>query len=1088
MNPCPSLLVLALATGGPAGDDARSVLLDGVASIAAPGVPGSVCAFGPEAFVVVAGPDGVPVIAAARAGPGSPDDKGRADGKGRAVALGHDGFLEAETLAAADTGRLLANAVRWAAGGKGQARVACPGRSGLVEPFARLGIRAEDTEELAGFDCVIVGGGDALTRAREEQLGRFVRGGGGLLVAATGWGWQQQAPGALLARDLPGNRLLVPFGLAFGLETAPGEEGRLATHPPPGALSHAGAALAALEQGALDPGPEREGALARVRAALACLPDHEPLLVLPLRRRLEGGDPPAGFLAELSAAHAARGWRPLGERWGEWHVLGPIPHPQGARDVRPSHPPEKELLALAHDGPGPDLEARHGTRERLAWTPAEAAGDGRELDAGTLRLDAAWPPADAERAAAYLYRCVELDQPLTLACRLGSDDGLRFWCNGELLAERNDSAGIEVDELPLELALPAGVSHLVAKVTNEDGVFGFRLRLDRPRDQRAVDGAIDRGVAYLLERQQVDGSWEGWPEYGPGYTAFCAYTLMKCGVPAEHPAVRRALAFVASRPAAHTYSQACVVLALAEARTPAALAALEEEVASLVAMQERAGLFSYPVHPGHGGTSPDLSNTLVAALAFRAAAAKGVDVDEEVWRRLIDGALSCWQGEDDVRARRGEPQPAGFSYATEGHPTGSMTTAGISVLHVAREALGGRVDRRLEKRLDDVVERSLSWLERHWTWSENPGDASFHYFFLYGVERLGSLLRREAIGGVEWYWSGAEHLLRHQAANGGWRTEGGGDEKYDTPLALLFLARATAPTSGTRRVAGLDLFTAEGPGLDLSLRAQGTDPLALWVTGWGVRVRDELVWAGEREPRVTSLRYVACRPGGGEDVVLAEIEGQGASPSAGGVQRFEARARLPAPGAWDVRAEALVLRPPPRPELDPEPERLASGVLAVHVPGGADDAALAYPLDAARNRLRGARVEESSHYLDQVAAAAIDGQHGTRWHCHVDDEAPWWRAKLSRPVEADRLLLSHAWPRPMDAGAPQPATVEVRLDGETGLRLEIEPDPLVKSVLLLPAPRAVQSVEVRILSSRARTLGRDAVGFSEIELLLGEEG
>ena len=82
-----------------------AVLLRGVKNIDAPGLPGPICVFGPQAFAVVAGKGSgnsqVAVVAATRFG------------RGRVVAFGHDGYLSPGSLAVADTGRLLANAIAW---------------------------------------------------------------------------------------------------------------------------------------------------------------------------------------------------------------------------------------------------------------------------------------------------------------------------------------------------------------------------------------------------------------------------------------------------------------------------------------------------------------------------------------------------------------------------------------------------------------------------------------------------------------------------------------------------------------------------------------------------------------------------------------------------------------------------------------------------------------------------------------------------------------------------------------------------------------------------------------------------------------
>ena len=85
------------------------MLLDGVAEIGAPGVPGPLCIYGSEAFPVIVGAIGdvrAPVMAAGRWQ------------AGRIVALGHDGYFNRPTLESLDTGRLMVNALHWSAGGE----------------------------------------------------------------------------------------------------------------------------------------------------------------------------------------------------------------------------------------------------------------------------------------------------------------------------------------------------------------------------------------------------------------------------------------------------------------------------------------------------------------------------------------------------------------------------------------------------------------------------------------------------------------------------------------------------------------------------------------------------------------------------------------------------------------------------------------------------------------------------------------------------------------------------------------------------------------------------------------------------------
>ncbi len=80
-------------------------------------------------------------------------------------------------------------------------------------------------------------------------------------------------------------------------------------------------------------------------------------------------------------------------------------------------------------------------------------------------------------------------------------------------------------------------------------------------DTKAIDRAIDKGVAYLRRSQQKDGRW---PLPAIGATALAGLTLIECGVSADDPAVYRALRAVREEAPGTltTYSLALAVLFL----------------------------------------------------------------------------------------------------------------------------------------------------------------------------------------------------------------------------------------------------------------------------------------------------------------------------------------------------------------------------------------------------------------------------------------------------------------------------------------------------------------------------------------------
>ena len=256
--------------------------------------------------------------------------------------------------------------------------------------------------------------------------------------------------------------------------------------------------------------------------------------------------------------------------WGPWYVLGPFDHPRGARNIDEPQRVENGLRRMRVDGPGPRLDATYKGKgkEPLAWVPL--AGKSRDSDVGPIDLvEVLTATEEAEEqgkgwtdlSVAYLYRTIVSEASVELPVSCGSDDGLRLWLNGELLVEIARSRRLNPGTHGLTLHLEEGVNHLLAKVSNGNGTWAFQLGV-RKIDQLAIDAAIDRGAEHLIETQLVDGSWAQHSEYEAGATAYAGYCLLKCGVSRDHPAVRRARAYVLQHPSPYNYSTACELLFL----------------------------------------------------------------------------------------------------------------------------------------------------------------------------------------------------------------------------------------------------------------------------------------------------------------------------------------------------------------------------------------------------------------------------------------------------------------------------------------------------------------------------------------------
>lgn len=260
-------------------DDTATRLLRGVGSIASPGIPGSIATWGdpraPErspARALICGKVErdllAPVVAYSSLG------------KGRIVAFGHSGYGEAATLAHEGTARLMRNAIAWVGKSSGDQAVGAPDSGADIPADAprkplRIGLHAGDAKTAAwlafsGDEVRALEGRDwpsqlehidvlflftpSLTDGQVLAIGAFIKRGGGLIAAQTGWGWKQLS-GDKPMRENKLNQLLGEAGLAWTDETVDdtSPDGFDAASPPPALAS--GAAALGLILGPAAPSP-----------------------------------------------------------------------------------------------------------------------------------------------------------------------------------------------------------------------------------------------------------------------------------------------------------------------------------------------------------------------------------------------------------------------------------------------------------------------------------------------------------------------------------------------------------------------------------------------------------------------------------------------------------------------------------------------------------------------------------------------------------------------------------------------------------------------------------------------------------------
>ncbi len=309
--------------------------------------------------------------------------------------------------------------------------------------------------------------------------------------------------------------------------------------------------------------------------------------------------------------------------------------------------------------------------------------------------------------------------------------------------------------------------------------------------QRSIEKARD----WLIREQEANGSWAcamRTEETRVGATALVMLALANSGVGADQPAMRKSLDWLRRQKPDETYSVSLQTLVLAMLDPDADRVILERNVAWLEAGQvsqgPAAGSWSY----GKGRGTGDNSNSQFAVLALHEAARVGVQVRPDVWMKAQQYWVSAANGDGSW----------GYTVGNSGG-SGSMTCAGIASVWITAEHIGTPDARAAGNTVSccgggtspKPLERGLDWLGKHFTVLENPGNGqTWHYYYLYGLERVGRFTARRFIGQADWYLEGARMFVKTQDAfTGAFRGGRIEDPTVATSFALLFLAKGRRP-------------------------------------------------------------------------------------------------------------------------------------------------------------------------------------------------------------------------------------------------------------------------------------------------------
>ena len=226
------------------------------------------------------------------------------------------------------------------------------------------------------------------------------------------------------------------------------------------------------------------GAHAKTLAALDCLfPDLEgkaPPCVRDLLglARLACLERLPGRMAEALALTRSLGYV------GTWAVVGPFENERGG-GFKQSFGPEKEFI--------PSKRYRGKVRE-VGWR----AVDGTAAAGGYIDLDALLRPGD--QVLAHAAFALILSRPETVALHLGSDEAVVVWVNGREVLRRDVRRPFRPDQDRVGLRLQAGSHRIGIKVCDQDGPWGFALRITR------IDGGRLEGARFSAESRDIAGA------------------------------------------------------------------------------------------------------------------------------------------------------------------------------------------------------------------------------------------------------------------------------------------------------------------------------------------------------------------------------------------------------------------------------------------------------------------------------------------------------------------------------------------------------------------------------------------------------
>ncbi len=146
-----------------------------------------------------------------------------------------------------------------------------------------------------------------------------------------------------------------------------------------------------------------------------------------------------------------------------WWLIGPFPN-GGNKMWKKAYAPEEKVDLSA------ELKEDDDTLTWKRWQTLDVNGLVNLREAISSKAN----------VGAYGYAEITVEQEQYVLFKMGSDDSIVLWLNGEKVHAKDASRGVKVDEDEAPARLRAGVNRILVKVLDKGGDWGFMVRITTP--------------------------------------------------------------------------------------------------------------------------------------------------------------------------------------------------------------------------------------------------------------------------------------------------------------------------------------------------------------------------------------------------------------------------------------------------------------------------------------------------------------------------------------------------------------------------------------------------------------------------------